>query len=61
MEKQFFFRNHMNMSREEFLDYPIWEREWMIARFQKQQELEQAAAEKAAAKAKSSKKSTKKG
>lgn len=47
MEEQFFFRYHMQMSREEFRTYPINERKWMIARFIEQKEKEHEAIEKA--------------
>jgi hypothetical protein len=46
MEEQFFFRYHMNMSREEFRSYPINERKWMIERFVEQKSKEHDAIEK---------------
>ena len=41
MEEQFFFTYHLRRSREEFLDYPINERKWIIARFLEQKEREE--------------------
>jgi hypothetical protein len=47
MDEQFFFLYHLNRSRSEFLEYPINERRYLIAKFIDQKEKEHEHIEKA--------------
>ncbi len=47
MEKIFFFQYHLHQDRNTTLAMPIYEREWMIARFIQQKDKEHDAMEKA--------------
>lgn len=47
MEEEFFFLYHLRRSRQEFWNYPINHRKWLINRFIEQKEKENAEIEKA--------------
>lgn len=47
MEEQFFFLYHLKTGRNEFREYPIHERKWVLARFLSQKEKEHDAMEAA--------------
>jgi hypothetical protein len=47
MDEEFFFLYHLKVSRKEFLQYPINERKYIIAKFIEQREKENEYMEKA--------------
>jgi hypothetical protein len=46
MEEQFFFKYYLKTGRDEFRDYPILERKWMMHRFLMEKEKENQEMEK---------------